>query len=63
MSILIKMNPSESDNFADIVMTISAVAYENNKDAIESLKKGDHLIFDASFAAMGNEFKLHHLRL
>ena len=63
MSILVKMNPSESDNFADIVLQISSLAYQNNEDALKSLTKGDHLKFRAKIRAMGNEFRLHHLRL
>lgn len=63
MSVLIKMNPSESENFADIVLSISKKTYEKNKDVIEGLKKGDHVNFKASVVSMGNEFKLHHLSL
>lgn len=63
MSILIKMDPSESENFADIVLSISQEAYKNNKDVLDSLEKGDHLVFRAKMKTMGNEFKLHHLKL
>ncbi len=63
MSILVKMNPSESDSFADIVLTISDQGYSSNKDVFDDLKKGDHLKFKAKIRSMGNEFKLHHLRL
>ena len=63
MSILVKMDPSESDNFADIVLSISSLAYSNNEDTISKLTKGDHLKFRAKIRTMGNEFKLHHLRL
>jgi hypothetical protein len=61
MSILIKMNPSESETFADIVLSIPKNAYQKHKDTISSLKKGDHVNFKASILSMGNEFKLHHL--
>jgi hypothetical protein len=63
MSILVKMNPSESDTFADIILSISNAAYQNNKKTIDDLAKGDHLKFRAKIRSMGNEFKLHHLRL
>ena len=63
MSILIKMNPSESETFADIVLSISRSTYSKNKQVIDSLKQGDHVNFKASMVSMGNEFKLHHLRL
>jgi len=63
MSILIKMDPSESDNFADIVLSIGQDGYNNNKKAIDGMVKGDHLKFRAKIKTMGNEFKLHHLHL
>jgi hypothetical protein len=63
MSILIKMDPSESEDFADIVLSISQEAYKNNKNVLDSLEKGDHLYFKAKLRTMGNEFKLHHLKL
>jgi len=30
MSILVKMNPSESDSFADIILSIGTDAYKTN---------------------------------
>jgi hypothetical protein len=63
MSILVKMNPSESETFADIVLSISKQTYKINKDTIDGLKKGDHVNFKANIMSMGNEFKLHHLKL
>ena len=63
MSILIKMDPSESENFADIVLSISQEGYQNNKQTLDALNKGDHLIFKAKIKTMGNEFKLHHLHM
>jgi hypothetical protein len=45
MSILIKMSPSESDNFPDLVLSISSSLYNNNKGLLKSLKKGDGLDF------------------
>jgi hypothetical protein len=63
MSILVKMDPSESENFADIVLSISQEGYKNNKETLDKLVKGDHLNFKAKIKTMGNEFKLHHLHL
>ena len=63
MSILIKMDPSESESFADVVLSISQEAYKHNKDVLDALEKGDHLVFKAKMKTMGNEFKLHHLKL
>ena len=63
MSILVKMNPSESDEFADIILSIGETAFQAHKDTLAALQKGDHLRFRARIRSMGNEFKLHHLRL
>ena len=63
MSLLVKMDPSESENFADIVLSISQESYKNNKETLDKLNKGDHLTFKAIIKKMGNEFKLHHLHL
>jgi hypothetical protein len=61
LSILIKMQPSESEKFADIVLSISTAIYEKNKTFYNSLAKGDELDFKATVISMGNEFKMHHL--
>lgn len=63
MSILIKMDPSESDNFSDILLTMTQAAYKANKEVLDKLQKGDHLFFKGKLFAMGSEFKLHHLKL
>lgn len=63
MSILIKMDPSESDHFADIVLSISQEGYKNHKSVLDGMEKGDHLTFKAKIKTMGNEFKLHHLHM
>ena len=63
MTILVKMEPSESENFADIVLSIGQESYKNNKATLDKLVKGDHLVFKAKIKSMGNEFKLHHLHL
>jgi len=47
MIILIKMDPSESENYADLVMHISEKAYLKNKEVLDKLVKGDHLVFKA----------------
>ena len=41
------MDPSESENYADIVMHISEKAYWKNKEVRDKLVKGDHLVFKA----------------
>lgn len=62
LSLLIKMEPSESAIFADLVLSVSTNDYEKNKVFYDSLRKGDGLDFDATMVSLGNEFKMHHLK-
>lgn len=61
MSILVKMAPSESEIFADLVLSIGTEEYEGNRKMFNELKKGEELAFSANLISMGNEFKMHHL--
>ena len=61
LSILVKMEPSESTIFADLVLSVSTRMYEANKEFYDSLKKGDGIDFEATLVGLGNEFKMHHL--
>ena len=63
MSILVKMDPSESETFSDILLTIDQGTYKNNKEVLDKLEKGDHLYFNARIEGLGTEYKLHHLKL
>jgi len=60
-NILIKMSPSESSLYADLVLSISTTLMKQNEKMFASLKKGDELEFKAQFVSLGNEFKMHHL--
>ena len=62
LSILVKMDPTESTQYADLVLSIPHSLYQRNKSAFDSLKKGDGISFDAALVGLGNEFKMHHLR-
>lgn len=61
MNVLIKMQPSESPLYPDLVLSLNQKTLSNKKDLLKSLKKGDELWFKAHFVTLGNEFKLHHL--
>ncbi len=63
MSILIKMDPSESQHYSDLVLSISQQGYKNHKEILDKLEKGDHLTFRAKVKTLGDEFRLHHLHL
>ena len=61
LSMLVKMSPSESEIFADLVLSIGTEEYEDNRKMFDTLKKGDGIGFSANLISMGNEFKMHHL--
>ncbi len=62
LNILVKMEPSESTVFADLVLTIPADLYKKDKKMFDGLKKGNGIKFDAIVQGLGSEFKMHHLR-
>jgi len=47
LSFLIKMDPSESPLYPDLVMSISSKLLNEKKDLIKRLKKGDEIKFKA----------------
>ena len=61
LSVLVKMSPSESAIFADLVLSISTDVYNTNKSMFDGLRKGDGLDFEGVLVGLGNEFKMHHL--
>ena len=61
LTIFVKMEPSESSIFADLVLSISTKMYEKNRDFYDLLKKGEGISFEATMVGLGNEFKMHHL--
>jgi len=61
-NILVKMEPSESTIFADLVLTVPSSVYKNSKQMIDDLKKGTGIKFVAVVQGLGTEFKMHHLR-
>lgn len=61
MNFLIKMDPSESPLYPDLVMSLSSKLMNEKSQIIKNLKKGDEIKFKAQIVTLGNEFKLHHL--
>lgn len=61
LNILVKMEPSESTVFADLVLTVDSTNYQANKKMLDGLKKGDGIKFEATVEGLGSEFKMHHL--
>jgi hypothetical protein len=61
-NILVKMDPSESTVFADLVLTVPPQFYKDNRALIDNLKKGEGLKFTGTVQGLGSEFKMHHLR-
>lgn len=62
LNVLVKMEPSESTIFADLVMTVPSELYRTEKAFFDTLKKGDGIKFVAVVQGLGSEFKMHHLK-
>lgn len=60
---LVKMDPSESDIHADLILSMTDEALELNKFEAMQLEKGDLFAFNATFISMGNQHRLHHCHL
>jgi hypothetical protein len=58
---MVKMSPTESEVYADLVISVSSVQYERKKERYDSMKKGDEIEFSGYLVSMGNEFKMHHI--
>lgn len=61
LSILVKMSPTESEIFPDLVLSVGSQFYSENKEMLDSLQKGMGIEFEAVLVGQGNEFKMHHL--
>ncbi|CDW83654.1 UNKNOWN [Stylonychia lemnae] len=60
-TIMIKMFPSESMMYPDIVLSIPYSLDKQLSEMFSTLKKGHELRFKAKLVSIGNEFKMHHL--
>ncbi len=60
-NILVKMSPSESSIYADLVLSVSTSLMKKEQEMLDNLKSGDEIKFKAEMRTMGNEFEMHHL--
>jgi len=63
LNLNIRMIPSESLNNPDLFLSLDSAKYNKYLNEIRKLKTGDPVIFKASFEALGNEWRPHHLHL
>lgn len=61
LNVLVKMSPTESSIYPDLVLSISSELLARRKQVFDTLKKGDEIKFEAKIMSLGNEFKMHHL--
>lgn len=61
INVLIKMSPSESVLYPDLVLSIPSDLLHQRKQMFNQLIKGDEIRFRAKVMTLGNEFKMHHL--
>ena len=59
--ILVKMQPSESDIHADLILSMDDDDFRASTSALASLDRGNRFKFNATFVSVGNEQQLHHL--
>jgi len=63
LNLNIRMIPSESLKNPDLFLSLDARRYNLFLNDIKQLKTGDPISFKASFEALGNEWRPHHLHL
>lgn len=63
LNLNIRMIPSESLKNPDLFLSLDAKRYNKFLNDIRKLKTGDPISFKASFEALGNEWRPHHLHL
>lgn len=63
LNLNIRMIPSESLKNPDLFLSLDANRYNKFLPEIRKLKTGDPIKFRASFEALGNEWRPHHLHL
>lgn len=61
LNLLVKMDPSESVLYPDLVLSVSSRTLNEKRSIIQTMKKGDEITFKARIVSLGNEFKMHHL--
>lgn len=61
--ILLKMQPSESDMFPDIVLAVDSEKANEMNEVIASLNRGTEIGFNATIVTLGNELKTRHFHL
>jgi len=64
VQIMVKMEPEDHKNEhgPDIGLTFSELNLERNSEAIEILKIGDKIKFNATLISLGDKHHIHHLR-
>ena len=60
-TLLVKMQPSESEIYADLLLTLNQADFANNKQTIISLERGDQFAFNATLIKVADEESIHHL--
>jgi len=61
---MVKMEPDDhkGEHGPDIGLSFSEMNLERNSEAIENLKIGDKIKFNATLISLGDKHHIHHLR-
>jgi hypothetical protein len=60
-TVLVKMQPTESEAYADLFLTLNSEDLAQCKATIATLDRGDRFAFNASLMAVADEEAIHHL--
>jgi hypothetical protein len=60
-TLLVKMQPSESEVHADIILSFDDDELQEFSTALSTLERGSHFAFNGTLVTMGNEHRLHHM--
>lgn len=61
--LLVKMKPSESEIYADVVLTFNQGDLEKSKKGIIEISRGDKFRFNATLVSVADEHSIHHLHV
>ncbi|TNV76792.1 hypothetical protein FGO68_gene5664 [Halteria grandinella] len=62
LNLFVKMSPTESYLYPDLMLSVSSQMLNNDRDLL-LLNKGDEIRFKARILGMGDEVRMHHLHL
>lgn len=63
VGVLIKMEPSESEYFPDIILAMDSEVASDHAELLNSINRGSEIIFNATFMSIGSDSKTRHAHI